>query len=173
VKFSEHKKLQEDCSDIRKCVERMITQRDLASAISPMFASYVAREMGTVDVGKVVSSVDTNFLTAGSTVIFKKGNLLLDRFNILMRSYMEDGLLETLWREIQHRAFLKCGSRFGETSGQMFFAFSVSQLTPGFVVLLVGTILGSLLLIAELILNGLSKHKKKYSRFGSGRKLCY
>jgi hypothetical protein len=30
VKFLEHKKLKQDCSDVRKCVERMITKRDFA-----------------------------------------------------------------------------------------------------------------------------------------------
>jgi hypothetical protein len=52
VKFVEHKKLKEDCTDIRKCVERMITKRDIASVIVPVFATYVAREMGTADVFK-------------------------------------------------------------------------------------------------------------------------
>ena len=54
VKFLEHKRLQEDCSDVRKCVERMITKRDIASIIFPVFAVYVASEMGTVDVGKII-----------------------------------------------------------------------------------------------------------------------
>jgi len=37
VEFLEHKRLKEDCSDIRKCVERMITKRDIASIIAPFF----------------------------------------------------------------------------------------------------------------------------------------
>ena len=54
VTLLEHKKLKEDCSDIRKCIERMITKRDIAFVSSPVFVTYVAREMGTVDVGKVM-----------------------------------------------------------------------------------------------------------------------
>jgi hypothetical protein len=49
VKFLEHKKLHEYCSDIRKCVERMITQRDIATVVAPLYATYVALEMETVD----------------------------------------------------------------------------------------------------------------------------
>jgi len=58
VKFLEHKRLKEDCSDVRKCVERMVTKRDIASVIVPLFATYVAREMGTADVGKVICFLD-------------------------------------------------------------------------------------------------------------------
>jgi hypothetical protein len=52
VKFLEQKRLQADCSDIRKCLERMITKREIASLIAPHFATYVSKELGTVDVGK-------------------------------------------------------------------------------------------------------------------------
>jgi hypothetical protein len=166
VKFLEHKKLQEECSDFRKCVERMITNRDFASAIPPIFATYVAREMGNVDVDKVVCSLDETFLLLGVTILFKKGNPLLDRFNILMRRYLEAGLLEKLWTELQHRASLRSGGRFGESNGDMFFAFSFSYIMPAFVVLLVGTVLSSVVFIAELILNCLFKRKKEIRFFG-------
>jgi hypothetical protein len=161
VKFLEHKKLKEDCSDFRKCVERMITKRDIASFYDPIFAAYVAREMGNADISKVICSLDDVFLSVGATVLFKKGNPLLDRFNILMRRYLEAGLLEKLWTELQHLASLKGGGRFGEVAGDMFFAFSVSHLMPAFVVLLVGTVLSSVVFIAELIVDCLRKRKKK------------
>ena len=161
VKFFQNKKLKQDCSDVRKCVER-ITQRDIASLIPPMFATYVAREMGNVDVGKLVCSLDVTFLSGGATVIFKKGNPLLDRFNILMRRYLEAGFLERLWTELQHRASLRGGGRSGESAGDVFFAFTVSQLMPSFVVLLLGYVLSSVVFTAEIILNCLCKRKKNF-----------
>ena len=171
VKFNEHKKLKEDCSDIRKCVERIITQRDIATFVSPLFATFVAKEMGFVDVGKVVCSLDETLISGGGKFLFKKGNPLLGRFNILMRRYLEAGLLKRLWYELQHRASLRVGGRFGEAAGDMLFAFSVSHLMPAFVVLLVGTVLSSVVFIAELIVNCLCKHKKKYSPVGRVRML--
>ena len=54
VTFLEFKRLKEDCSDPRKCVERMITKGDIASIIAPIFATYVASEMGSVDVGNLL-----------------------------------------------------------------------------------------------------------------------
>jgi len=109
VNFHEHKSPQEECSDIRKCVERMITKRDFAILNSPFFATYVARYLGNVDVGKLICSLDETVMSAGLILLFKKGNPHLDRFNILMRRYLEAGLLERLWTELQHRASLRVG----------------------------------------------------------------
>jgi hypothetical protein len=161
AKFLEKKNLQEDCTDPRKCVERMITKRDIATLLVTMFVSYVAREMGTVDVGKIICSLDEMAMSGAIIVLFKKGNPLLDRFNILMRRYLEAGLLEILWTELQHGASLRSVGRLGEAAGEMFFAFSVSHLMPAFVVLLVGTVLSSVVFIAELIVNCLGKGRRK------------
>ena len=161
VKFLEHKRFKEDCSNVRKCVERMITKRDIASVIAPFFAIYVAKEMGTVDVGKVICSLDEKFLSVGATILFKKGNPLLDRFNILMRRYLEAGLLERQWKELQHRATLRGGGRLREAAGDIFFVFSVSHLMPAFVVLLVGTVLSTVVFVGELTVNCLCKRKEK------------
>ena len=159
------KKLKKDCSDVRKCVERMITKRDIASIVATFYAMYVAREMGTVDVGKVVCSLDAELMSAGLTILFKKGNPLLDKFNILMRRYLEAGFLEMQWKKLLHWASLRSGGRFREAAGDRFFAFSVSQLMPAFVVLLVGIVLSSVAFSAELTVNCLCKRKKKkYSR---------
>ena len=97
-------------------------------------------------------------------LLFKKGNPLLDRFNILMRRYLESGLPERLWTELQHRAALKGEGRFSEAAGDTFFAFSVSHLMPAFVALLVGTVLSSVVFIAELIVNSLCKRWRKSIR---------
>jgi hypothetical protein len=161
VNFLEHKKLMEDGSDIRKCIERMITKRDIASVIPLFLVDYVARELGTVDVGKIVCSLNEDIISAGASILFRKGNPLLYRFNILMRRYLEAGLQEKVWTELQHRASLRGGGRLREAAGDMFYAFSVSHLMPAFVVLLVGTLLSSAVFIGELIVNCLYKRKKK------------
>ena len=93
VTFFEHKRLKEDCSHIRKYVERMITKRDIATLMDPVLATYIAREMGTADVGKISCCLDGSLMSVGLTVHFKKGNPLLDRFNILMRRYFRSRLV--------------------------------------------------------------------------------
>jgi len=97
--------------------------------------------MGSVDVSKLICSLDGVLLSTGATIIFKKRIPLLDRFNVLMRRYLEAGLLERLGTELQHLASLRGGSRFREATGDMVFAFSVSHLMPSFAVLLVGSVL--------------------------------
>jgi hypothetical protein len=163
-KFVENIELKEDCSDVRKCVERMITKRDMVSMNSPMFIPYVAREMGVLDVGKIICTLDQYELTVSLSIGFKKGNPLLDRFNFLMRRFLEAGLLEMLWTELQHRASLRGAERFTEAAGDVFFAFSVSHLMPAFVVLLVGTVLSSALFIVEVIVNCLCKRRRNVIR---------
>jgi len=86
-----------------------------------------------------------------------------------MRRYLEAGLLERLWTELQNRASLRGVGRFREATGDIVFAFSVSHLMPSFLVLLVGSVLSLVLFMAELILNCLCKRMKKYSRIGRVR----
>jgi len=174
VKFVEHKSLQEDCSDIRKCVERMITKRDIAIITAPIFATYVATDLGTVDVGKLICPLDETVMPVGLIVLFKKGNPLLVRFNILMRRYLESGFLEILWKELQHRTSLRARGIFGEAVTDMYFAFSLSHLKPAFVALIVGTILSSVVFIVELILSCLcNRRKKKNSHIRRVKRLHY
>ena len=77
VKFLEHKRLKEDGSDLRNCVERMITKRDIASIISLFLANYVGRNLGNVDVGKQICSLDEAGISGGIIIFFKKGSLLV------------------------------------------------------------------------------------------------
>jgi len=161
--FFDHKELKEHCSDIRKCIERMIAKRDIAIINDQTFFTYLARELGTVDVGKIICPQEETIISGYGTVIFKKGNVLLDSFNNLMRRYLEAGNLERLWAEMQHRASLK-RERFSEATGEMFFAFSISHIMPTFVVLLAGTVFSSVVFTAELIVNCLFKVGEKICR---------
>jgi hypothetical protein len=121
--------------------------------------------MGTVDVGKIICSLDEISISAGITTLFKKGNPLLDRFNSLMRRYLEASLMVNLGTKPQHRASLRGGKRFKEADRERVFPFSVSHITPEFVVLLVGTVFSLVVLSAELIMKCLWKCRiKKKSR---------
>jgi len=149
--FNERKKLRADCGDSKKCVERMITKCDIASIIVPIYASYLASVMGIVDVNKIICSFDESIMSTDIIILFKKGNPLLDRVNVLIRRCLEAGLLEIHWSELQHRARLKSGGKLREDSSEMFVPFSVSHLMPAFVVLVLGNILSSVVFIVELI----------------------
>jgi len=78
-----------------------------------------------------------------------------------MRRYLEAGLMERLWAELQHRASLSGGESLREADGDIFFAFSVSNLLPAFVVLLVGSVFSLVVFIVEFIVNCLGRRKEK------------
>jgi hypothetical protein len=84
VDFVEQKRLKEDCSDLRKCVERMIKET-LLLLLLHIIVTNVARDLRTVDVGKIICSNDDNVMSAGVIFLNKKINLLLDIFNILCK----------------------------------------------------------------------------------------
>jgi len=160
-RFIENKKLQEDCTDTYKCILRMITKRDISIIHIPSSVNYIARKLGIEGVGKVVCSFDENISSVGVTVLFKKGNPLLERFNILMRRYLEAGFPERIWSEEKHRASLRGRWRFVPAPGDEFFAFSISHLIPAFMILIVGSVFSSAMFIAEVIVNCLYKRITK------------
>jgi hypothetical protein len=156
-KFSESKKLKEECSDVRKCVQRTITKNDMASLVYPGFATYVASELGIADESRVICYLDENFISAGLTILLKRGNLFLDRFNVLIRRCLEAGFLEKHWSELQHWAHVRSRDKLTDGSSVSFVIFSVSHLTSAFVVLILGYILSSVVFIAELIHKWINK----------------
>jgi len=161
TRLLEHKKHKEDCSDTRKCIERLITKRYISIFSSIYYVTLIAREMGTEGVGRIVCLFDKSLVTVGNILLFKKGNPLLERFNTLMRRYLEAGLLEKCLREGQHQASLRGVGRFEGAPGSVFFAYSVSHIMPAFMVLFVGTIFSSVVFIGELTVNCLCKRKGK------------
>ncbi|XP_033611240.1 uncharacterized protein LOC117283066 [Cryptotermes secundus] len=106
-KFSENKKLKEECTEVRKCVQRTITKNDMASFTYPEFSTYVASELGIADESTVICYLEENLISAGLTMLLKKGNFFLDRINVLIRRCLEAGFLEKYWSELQHGAHVR------------------------------------------------------------------
>jgi len=140
-------------------MERMLTKKGVAVVNDPVFANYVARGMGTGDVGKIICPFDENLLSTLVSMLFKKGNPLLDRFNIVMRRFLEAGLLERLSAELQHGASLRGERRSIEANRSKFFAFTFSHLMPAFVVMFLGTVLSSVVFIAEIVVKRLCNRR--------------
>ena len=172
MKFFEQKAQKEDCTGRYSCVERMLRERDMATYSATSYAAYLAREMGIVDVGKVICPLNEAAFSGSLIIILKKGNPLLDRINILMGRYLESGFLERVTTELQHQASFRSGKRYIEAADDRFLAFSISHLLPAFVVLLVGSALSSWVFIGELIVKCVCKSKKKFSRVRRVESLC-
>jgi len=112
----------------------MITKRDICLIHSTVFVNRVARELGT-GVGKIVCSFDETVGSAGVTVLSKMGNPLLERFNTVMRRYLEAGFPKKIWSEEKHRKSLRGGWRIVPSPGEDYFAFSISHIIPAFMIL--------------------------------------
>jgi len=161
--FIGNNELTTECRDMRKNIVRMITKKDIAITEDPFYVTYVAREMGTVDVGKTLCSLDKTLLSGFLTILFKKGSPLLDKFNFLMRRFLEAGLLERLMAELHHEDSLRAEDRYREENGGVFCPLTFKHLMPAFFVLFVGTVLSSVVFIGELTLNCLYKRNGKYT----------
>jgi hypothetical protein len=66
----------------------MITKRYIASFVAPFFATYVARDWGTVDVGKIICFIEETVMSAGVIVLYKEVNLLRERFNAIISCFL-------------------------------------------------------------------------------------
>jgi len=139
----------------------MIAKRDISLIQTETYVNYVARELETEGVGKIICCFDEAVYSAGVSVVFKKGNPLLERFNILMRRYLEAGFPERICSEEKNRTSLRGGWRFVPATGDEYFAFSISHLIPAFMILIVGAVFSSVVFIAELIVNCLYKSRTK------------
>ena len=84
VTFLQFKRLKEDFSDPRKCVEPMITKGDIASIIAIFLLLILQGKCGLWM--SVICSLDYEFVSGGATVLYKNGNPLLERFRFIMRS---------------------------------------------------------------------------------------
>jgi hypothetical protein len=160
IKFHETKSLREDCTDVRKCVEQLITKQDIATLADPMYSAYIASKMGIADPQSVICSLEQYIFSAHLITLFKKGNPYVDTFNVLMRRFLEAGFLERHWSELKYLACLKSADKLQEKRNNMFVSFSVSHLAPAFVVLVLGNTLSSVVFITELIHNWYCKRMK-------------
>ncbi|XP_021939952.1 uncharacterized protein LOC110839767 [Zootermopsis nevadensis] len=151
-KFHERKETRKDCNDFQKCVQKMITQHDRATMVGIVYSTYIASELGIADPSTVICSFDENLIYVSIIMLLKKGSPFLDMFNVLIRRSLEAGLQERHWSELKHQASLRGGDRLKEESN-MFVIFSVSHLTPAFVVLISGNILSFGVFVIELIHN--------------------
>jgi len=68
-----------------------------------------------------------------------------------MRRYLEAGFPERIWSEEKHRTSMRGRWKFVPSPGDEYFAFTISHLIPAFVILIVGSVLSSVVFIAELI----------------------
>jgi hypothetical protein len=142
-----------DCADLKSCLIRMMTERDVATICAPLYAKYLSNEFGH----QFPCSLDENFLYGSTVAVFTKGNPLVKQFNRLIRRCVEGGLGERYWAQLNHEALLRSKTKSDKDVSSMYFVFTLSHMVPAFSVLGLGFVCSTVVCIAECLHNRFSK----------------
>jgi hypothetical protein len=88
--------------------------------------------------------------TTGLVFILQNGSPFLNRLNALTRRSLEGGLLDRYWSQLLWVNFLRSKTRVDVGADDLYFVFSISHLSPAFVVLEFGYVLSSAVFLAEI-----------------------
>jgi hypothetical protein len=145
-----------ECLEIRKCVEQVIFHRNMTTLFSKICVNYIASTNGVDEKDRLICFLDDGMASGNAAAYLPKGSLLLDRINPVLLRYSEAGLNNRYWSLLTWGERLKSNANFGN-SNQDFVPFSVSHLTPSFIILLSGYVLSFCLLLVELSVKLLRK----------------
>jgi hypothetical protein len=151
--YKEHRRFSRErrvnCTDMKKCLERIVINSDLCTVSTPEFTQFLTSEIGVEDVNKYLCSLEENLATVGAVYVLRNGSPFLNRINTLMRRVLEGGLLERYWNELKWITNLRSKKTAGNDN--LYTEFSLSHLRPAFSVLLFGYVLSALGLLVEVI----------------------
>jgi hypothetical protein len=142
-----------ECPDLRKCAERVIIDRDMATIFSRVSVNYIAILNGVEEKSRMICFLESPTYSGYAAAYLPKGSLFLDRINSVLRRYLEAGLLNRYWSHLTWGEILKSKQNFANINSQDFVPFSVSHLIPAFKVILFGHVLSFILFLVELSLD--------------------
>ncbi|KAJ9580361.1 hypothetical protein L9F63_003996 [Diploptera punctata] len=114
-----------------------------------VYPLHLARLSGFDDESKVVCYLDESIVTWAFGALLTKGHPLLQILNIHIKRCIEGGLLEGYWSKIKHDTNLKA-NKTDENSEYV--VFSLTHLSPLFIVLFFGYVLSVSSFLCELVL---------------------
>ncbi|KAJ9580350.1 hypothetical protein L9F63_003985 [Diploptera punctata] len=137
------------CFDFNECIKDVMFKRETFSLSLSYLSSYLASFSGFHDHSKVVCYLDTPVLTTPMGGALPIGHPLLKIINVHVRRCFEGGLLEDYWSQFLHEVNLKANKTDEDSE---FVVFSLTHLSPVFMLLLFGYVLSAILLMCELII---------------------
>jgi hypothetical protein len=135
----------------------MITDGDVATFSTPEYANYIFNELGHLGEMKSPCFLDEDFFDINLVSLFFKGNPMLNQFNKIIRRCHEGGLVIRYWIQMHHGALLRSRTKSIEDGSSMYFVFSLSHMSPAFIVLCFGYLCSTIVLIAECLHKSFSK----------------
>jgi hypothetical protein len=139
-----------DCSDMMKCLQRIVTDADLCTLSAPPFIQYLSSQMGIHDHTKHLCTLEEDLLTTGFISVLRNGSPFLNRVNALTQRVLEAGLLDRYWAELMWNVKLRSNKRVDEDDQKMYFVFSLSHVSPAFSVLFLGHVFSAIVFLSEI-----------------------
>jgi hypothetical protein len=146
-----------DCADLKSCLKRMMSDGDVATISAPLYSKYLSNEFGLQGEIKNPCSLDENFIYGSTVAVFTKGNPLVNQINTHLRRFLEGGLMERYWAQLNHEALLKSRTKSVEDGSSMYFVFTLSHMEPAFCVLGFGYAFSIIVCLAECLHKRFSK----------------
>ena len=150
-------------TDLWECSRSVIFDRKTFTLISSYFPKYLARVEGFQDESKIVCFLDKSFMFFSLGVALRKGSPLLSRLNEILTGCIEGGLLEIYWSRLKHKVNLKASVSDEDSE---YVVFSLTHLSPIFIVLVFGYILSLFMFVIEIMINLFKINKDKRRSFG-------
>ena len=146
-----------DCANMKTCLTRMMSDGDVATFASSLYANYIFNELGYQGEMKSPCSLDETFIYGSAVAVFFRGNPLLNQFNKLLRRCMEGGLDLRYWILLNHEALVRGRTQTDEHGSSMYFVFKLFHMLPAVIVLGFGYLCSTIVLIAECLHKRFSK----------------
>jgi hypothetical protein len=155
MEFSDHLEFPNprrvDCAELKTCLMRMMSDGDVATISFSTYAKYMSSEFGRQREMKSLCSLDENFIYGNAVALFTRGNPLLKQFNTVIRRFLEAGMGERYWEQLNYEALLRSRTKSEESGSSMYFVFTLSHMVPAFSVLGFGYLCSTIMFIAEYL----------------------
>jgi hypothetical protein len=124
-----------DCTNLKTCLMRMITDGDVATITTAQYANYIFNEFGYQGEMNSPCSLDEKFIYVNLGSVFTKGNPLVNQFNTILRRVLEAGITYRYWEQLKREVILRGRTKYDEDGSSMYFVFKLSHMGPAFGVL--------------------------------------
>jgi hypothetical protein len=134
--------------DLVDCIRRVLLSDDMATVTFAYLVEYLAlAELGTRN---NVCSLEENVFKISYTMYVTKGSPLLSKFNRIIRSMLEAGVMQKLWLDVKEEVSQN-GLR-ETSSAKKFIVLSLSHLQLAFYVLVMGHAASCIVFLVELVI---------------------
>ncbi|KAJ9592795.1 hypothetical protein L9F63_015534 [Diploptera punctata] len=151
-------KLKVDCTDITKCVKRILIDKDVSTLVSEYLPYYIASSNGMPIKSETICLLEGTAFSGAVSAWVAQGNPLQKQLNVILRRLLEGGFLDTYWSSLIYEIHLKNKLNEGENESDMYFVFSMYHLNSVFWMLTFGHTICFMVFLIELVIHKYLKY---------------